>query len=75
MEIFMKDKNEIRFVPNPDYSEDWNERQREKLGDCFWCRKLSGGIGFLCSTCLVTKMPLKFPIHGCEKKDYSTPFD
>ena len=60
MEIFMRDKNEIRFVPNPDYPEDWNERQREKLGDCFGVVNFAVESDFCAVPALRRKCPSSF---------------
>ena len=58
---------EMRFVPNPDYPPDWEQKERDRLGDCFKCTYYSG-----MRQCGKTGMPLVLPIHGCCGRDPRT---
>ena len=57
--------NEMRFVPNPDYPPDWEQKEREKLGDCFQCGNFQG-LGCYGVWCRKSLRPLSIPRHGCE---------
>lgn len=60
---------EPRFIPNPDYPPDWEERQKEKYGDCFGCKSHSEPCGWFGGRCLKSGCVLKYPIRGCCKRD------
>ena len=56
----------FRFVKNPDYPDDWEEKERKRLGDCFGCGLFLGGC--MGAVCRKTGMPLRLPVHGCPGK-------
>ena len=57
----MSDKNEIRFIPNPDHTAEKDAQMRKCYGDCYGCKHHFES-GWLC---LKTQCPLHYPIHEC----------
>lgn len=58
-------KSEVRFVPNPDYPPDWEERQIARYGDCFGCANHFELCAFCSGKCKKTGRPLTYPIRNC----------
>ena len=61
--------NEIKFVKNPDYPDNWEEQQRKRCGDCFGCRHFLDCLGAICKK---TGQPLRLPITGCGGREPKT---
>lgn len=62
---FVPKKGAMRFIPNPDHSDEYDARMRKNYGDCYGCKHhlASGGL------CLKTQCTLSYPIHDCWARD------